>query len=118
VISDSWRPPCISEAEAVSRLFHPQLLHQYSVVTILANSVFSILLGLMLRPLLIDEIETLRLDFPVDKGTSKSSNDFLGLGMAIGLAMFCYMILVCLCSLVGGSARDELVADMSLMRGG
>jgi len=53
------------------------------------------LLSLMLRLLLVDEVETLRLDQPVDGDTRESGKDFLGFLMRGGLAVLCAMVLIC-----------------------
>lgn len=48
----------------------------------------NLLTGVVLGLLLVKEVQSPGLDLTVDKGTSKSSEDLLGLGVAVRLAYY------------------------------
>jgi len=75
------------------------------------------LLGMVFRLRLVDEIGTVFLNFPIDEGTGKASKEFFGLGMCGRLAVLGYMVLICLGSRKGRSTTQELMAEVSLVFG-
>jgi len=74
--------------------------------------------SLVFRLLLVEEVETVGLEFLIDEATGKASNELFGLGMTSRLAILGYVILICLGSLVGSSTRNELVTEVRLVLGG
>lgn len=55
------------------------------LVVLLVVGVVSVLTGLVLGLLLVDEVKTTGLDLAVDEGTGKASEELLGLSVALGL---------------------------------
>jgi len=72
---------------------------------------------MVFRLLLVEEIGTVFLNFPIDEGTGKASKEFFGLGMAGRLAVLGYMVLICLGSIKGRSTSHELMSEVSLVFG-
>ena len=56
------------------------------LVVLLVVGVVSVLTGLVLGLLLVDEVKTTGLDLAVDEGAGESSEELLGLSVARGLA--------------------------------
>lgn len=71
--------------------------------------------SLVLGLLPVDEVKTLGLDLAVDEGTREASQELLRLSVARGLAILGAVPLVSLGSLVGRSASNQLVRELSLV---
>lgn len=53
---------------------------------VLGGGLLELLASMVLGLLTVDEVKTLGLNLAVDKGTSKTGEDLLGLGVVVGLA--------------------------------
>jgi len=89
------------------------------VIVLVSKRVREALLNLLsglVPPVVIQGIETLCLDHAIDSGTSKTSKDFFGQGVACRLAVLFAVILVGLGSLESSGASDQFVAQTGLVR--
>lgn len=56
------------------------------LVVFATRSLLNLLLGVVLRLLLVNEVKTLALDLLVNESSSETSEELLGVGVALGLA--------------------------------
>jgi len=72
-------------------------------------------LGFVLGLLFVDEIEPPGFNFPVNEGTSESSKEFFGEGVALGFTILFHVLLVLPGGSESGGSGKKLMRDLGLV---